>query len=163
MASRTPSRSNSYPTMRFSTLALFIVLPAAAYAAVCPPQQLSVEQLSVEHKAICAGPDDYCDMSVPCCGYTHCMWNVCPSASDLSLANRDVRYASKCAMFRFWSEIRVRGGNIHVHDASNQILIVFLWWKSGGERFLAKSRRNIVLNLHNKPQIVIEWRAAHSA
>ncbi|KAI9436534.1 hypothetical protein BJY52DRAFT_1328382 [Lactarius psammicola] len=79
--------------MRFSTFALFIALPAAAYAAVCP------QQFSVLQNDECAKAGEYCDKSLPCCGAGLCLWNghsgVCPSAYALLLADQNVRYASK--------------------------------------------------------------------
>jgi hypothetical protein len=63
--------------MRFSVLTLLIVLPAAAYAAVCP------QQLSIQPE--CGERADYCDEEFPCCGRLKCTWNgygqVCAIAS----------------------------------------------------------------------------------
>jgi hypothetical protein len=53
--------------MRFSVLTLLIVLPAAAYAAVCP-QQLSMH-------SECGERGDFCDDEFPCCGRLICTWN----------------------------------------------------------------------------------------
>ncbi|KAH9971712.1 hypothetical protein BGW80DRAFT_1319512 [Lactifluus volemus] len=53
--------------MRFSVLTLLIVLPAAAYAAVCP-QQLSIQ-------SVCGERGDSCDPKHPCCGRFLCTWN----------------------------------------------------------------------------------------
>jgi hypothetical protein len=53
--------------MRFSVLTLLIVLPAAAYAAVCP-QQLSIQ-------SVCGERGDLCDHRSPCCGRLRCNWN----------------------------------------------------------------------------------------
>ncbi|KAH9971720.1 hypothetical protein BGW80DRAFT_431977 [Lactifluus volemus] len=54
-------------TMRFSALTLLIVLPAAAYAAVCP-QQLSIQPECGERGA-------FCDYEFPCCGRLQCIFN----------------------------------------------------------------------------------------
>ncbi|KAH9971693.1 hypothetical protein BGW80DRAFT_1319257 [Lactifluus volemus] len=45
--------------MRFSVFTLLIVLPAAAYAAVCP-QQFSIQPG-------CGERGDFCDNEFPCC------------------------------------------------------------------------------------------------
>ena len=55
--------------MRLSVLALFITLPAAAYAAVCSQP----EALNVEGK--CAERGAYCSSDIPCCGRLQCNWN----------------------------------------------------------------------------------------
>jgi hypothetical protein len=69
--------------MRFSVLTLLIVLPAAAYAAVCP------QQLSTGSGMSCGERGDWCNDQMPCCGRLECMWNgfanVCTNAHSLSL------------------------------------------------------------------------------
>ncbi|KAH9971707.1 hypothetical protein BGW80DRAFT_1319395, partial [Lactifluus volemus] len=45
--------------MRFSVFTLLIVLPAAAYAVVCP-QQFSIQ-------SVCGQVGDWCDNEFPCC------------------------------------------------------------------------------------------------
>ncbi|KAF8483368.1 hypothetical protein DFH94DRAFT_306428 [Russula ochroleuca] len=55
--------------MRLSVLALFIVLPAAAYAAVCPQQH------STNSEDKCAERGEYCSGDIPCCGRLVCNWN----------------------------------------------------------------------------------------
>ena len=71
---RCPPKSQ-VKTMRFSTLALLLALPAStAYAAVCPQFQ----QSSVGHGAQafdCAMSGEYCNSTLPCCGYAICLWN----------------------------------------------------------------------------------------
>ena len=59
--------------MRLSVLALFIALPAAAYAAaVCPQHQ----QGSMDHfKVDCAERGQWCDDSITCCGRLQCLSN----------------------------------------------------------------------------------------
>ncbi|KAI9436658.1 hypothetical protein H4582DRAFT_1962372 [Lactarius indigo] len=56
------STSTIKSTMRFSTLAIFIILPAAAYAAVCP------QQFPVVNKYECAESGEPCDENINCCG-----------------------------------------------------------------------------------------------
>ncbi|KAH9971710.1 hypothetical protein BGW80DRAFT_1319464 [Lactifluus volemus] len=51
--------------MRFSVFTLLIVLPAAAYAAVCP-QQLSIE-------SGCREFGELCDKEFPCCLGLECV------------------------------------------------------------------------------------------
>src|SRR6266702_5967525 len=75
--------------MRFSTLALLIALPAAAYAAVCP------QQFSVEPEYDCAEKGESC-YGRTCCGDLQCVWvgwhvGVCPSASALPLHQQEHR------------------------------------------------------------------------
>ena len=90
--------------MHFSTLALLIALPAAAYAAVYP-QQLSVRQdpgcISIHEEC---GEYFYSD----CCEGTRCHipplseTGVCPSTYALPLTDRDVSIAdNKSATFSF--------------------------------------------------------------
>jgi hypothetical protein len=55
--------------MRLSFLALFIALPAAAYAAVCPQQD------TMDFNVQCAERGDYCNDSIPCCGRLQCVPN----------------------------------------------------------------------------------------
>ena len=58
--------------MRLSIVALFIALPAAAYAAVCPQgPQLG----STEFKVQCASRGEWCNADIPCCGRLQCAWN----------------------------------------------------------------------------------------
>lgn len=89
--------------MRFSTLALLIALPAAAYAAVFP------QQFSVGHKYKCTPPGEYCEAegTPHCCGVTQCVWNgetsVCLSVYALPPAHWDVRFACKSTTFSVWS------------------------------------------------------------
>jgi hypothetical protein len=110
--------------MRFSVLTLLIVLPAAAYAAVCP-QQLSIQ---VE----CGERADFCDEEFPCCGRLKCTWNgmtmVCAIAycrdslrlmnsenehrnalERLDIESRRVRERSRtgCDEFEAWCSCRV--------------------------------------------------------
>ncbi len=85
--------------MRFSTLALLIALPAAAYAAVCP------QQFSVEPEYDCAEKGESC-YGRTCCGDLQCVWvgwrvGVCPSASALPLADRNVSTVNKGATSAF--------------------------------------------------------------
>jgi hypothetical protein len=56
-------------TMRLSVLALFIALPAAAYAAVCPQQHPTIFEKE------CAERGDFCGSDIPCCGRLVCQWN----------------------------------------------------------------------------------------
>jgi hypothetical protein len=55
--------------MRLSFLALFIALPAAAYAAVCPQQHPTIFEDE------CAERGDFCSYDIPCCGRLVCEWN----------------------------------------------------------------------------------------
>ncbi|KAH9971697.1 hypothetical protein BGW80DRAFT_1319285, partial [Lactifluus volemus] len=54
--------------MRFSVFTLLIVLPAAAYAAVCP------QQFSIQSR--CGGLFDFCDPEFPCCASLECVQYV---------------------------------------------------------------------------------------
>ena len=58
--------------MRLSVLALFIALPAAAYAAVCPE---GPQQGSVDFHAACSERGQWCNSEIPCCGRLECVWN----------------------------------------------------------------------------------------
>jgi len=91
MASPTHSRSESYQsTMRFSTLALFIVLPAAAYAAATLPRVNTLES-----SQSCNSQDEPCGGGfADCCVGYHCEYRtaftsgVRPSASSHVLADQ---------------------------------------------------------------------------
>ena len=81
--------------MHFSTLVLFIILPAAAYAAVYP------EQFPVGPKYGCLPPGKSCDaFSDPCCAGFSCV-EVGPIRGNvlrcLSLIEWNIRYAPKSA------------------------------------------------------------------
>jgi hypothetical protein len=58
--------------MRLSILALFIALPAAAYAAVCPQ---GPQQGSNDVHAECAERGQWCNSEITCCGRLQCVWN----------------------------------------------------------------------------------------
>jgi hypothetical protein len=55
--------------MRLSVLALFIALPAAAYAAVCPQQGTDLKVQA------CGERGDWCNERIICCGRLECRWN----------------------------------------------------------------------------------------
>ena len=74
--------------MRLTVFALFIALPAAAYAAVCP-----LQQLSMGHTDNCAKRGEDCHTNVCCSGICVTYDYVRLSASDLLLANWEVRHA----------------------------------------------------------------------
>ena len=57
--------------MRLSVLALFIALPAAAYAAVCPQQQDAMDYFQID----CAERGQWCNDSITCCGRLQCLSN----------------------------------------------------------------------------------------
>lgn len=84
--------------MRFSTLALLVALPAAAYATLSP-QQLSVRQTA----GTCALLGEECDCSNLCCEDERaaCLLTgtsgVCSSVSALPLADWYVSGASSCS------------------------------------------------------------------
>jgi hypothetical protein len=110
-------RSHSYKsTMRFSTLALLIVLPATAYAAVCP-QQHSVGNTY----DYCVPEGEYCTDSDQCCWNMTCFWNgrsgvsyipahpslLCLSLTGITLVMR--RLWLRALHCRFWSGREVMG------------------------------------------------------
>src|ERR1019366_8762711 len=71
--------------MRLTVLALFIALPAAAYAAVCPQQH------SIDSEVACAERGDWCNDEVPCCGRLECIWNG---------------FGGVCLLWRIFSDLR---------------------------------------------------------
>ncbi|KAH9971705.1 hypothetical protein BGW80DRAFT_1319373, partial [Lactifluus volemus] len=77
--------------MRFSVFTLLIVLPAAAYAAVCP-QQFSIQ-------SICGKYGDWCNNEFPCCSGLECervgYENVCAIANVYFESARRVRGLSR--------------------------------------------------------------------
>ncbi|KAH9971714.1 hypothetical protein BGW80DRAFT_1319548 [Lactifluus volemus] len=64
--------------MRFSALTLLIVLPAAAYAAVCPPQ------FSIQSR--CGDFGDFCYNERPCCPGWECEQYKCVVGNWISKA-----------------------------------------------------------------------------
>jgi hypothetical protein len=80
--------------MRFSVFTLLIVLPAAAYAAVCP-QQFSIEPGCRELYAIC-------DIFHPCCDDLECMWFDLRRVCAIAYYHDSLSLMMNKEMYTYW-------------------------------------------------------------